>query len=233
MSKLDMVDEVDRKRGVSYLVAVAVLGSMGWTFHQDERPRGEKFVIIAYPHTSNWDLVLMLGCSYLADMRISWLGKHTLFRGVGKPFFTWLGGIPVDRTAARGLVQQVVEAFEHADQLALAIPPEGTRTHTDGWKTGFYYIALGANVPIVPSYLDFGKKEAGFGPPIIPSGDIEADFELFRQFYEGKKGKFPEWQGEVRVREKRRYEKPPKKGGSLQLVKDSLGAMFPGRRVRT
>ncbi|MEC9440191.1 MAG: lysophospholipid acyltransferase family protein [Myxococcota bacterium] len=229
MSPIDMIGEVERDRGLSFLVGKVVLGVMGWTFHQETRPEGDKYVIVAFPHTSNWDLVLMLGCSYLADMRISWLGKHTLFRGVGKPFFTWLGGVPVDRTAAKGMVQQVVDAFEERDYLALAIPPEGTRAHADGWKTGFYYIALGANVPIVLSYLDFGKKEAGFGPAIMPSGDIEADFEIFREFYKDKKGKVPEWQAEVKVREKRNYEKPPKKGGALQLVIDSINAMRPQR----
>lgn len=229
MSQVDMIGEVERERGLSFLVGKAVLGAMGWTFRQDERPEGDKYVIIAFPHTSNWDLVLMLGCSYLADMRISWLGKHTLFRGVGKPFFTWLGGVPVDRTAPKGMVHQVVEAFNERDYLALAIPPEGTRAWADGWKTGFYYIALGAGVPIVPSYLDFGKKEAGFGPPIMPTGDIEADFEKFREFYKGMKGKFPEWQAEVKVREKRKYEKPPKKATTLQLVIDSVNAMLPQR----
>lgn len=227
MAQVEIEKGAFRKKGISYVAGWALLNLMGWEFDPGQKPEGKKFVLVAAPHTSNWDLPLMLACSYLSGYRLSWLGKHTLFRGVGKPFFRWLGGVPVDRTAPQGLVQQVVDIFSERDSLILAIPPEGTRAKTDGWKTGFYYIALGAEVPIVLSYLDYGNKRAGFGPVIEPSGDIEADFELFRQFYADKRGLYPEWQGEVKVREKRRYVKPPRKGGSLQLIVDAYNSMRP------
>ncbi len=233
MSHLDIDEGAKRERGISYLAGKLLLEVMGWTFHAEELPEDlKKCVLIAYPHTSNWDLPLMLACSYLGDMKISWLGKHTLFRGIGGPFFGWLGGVPVDRTAPQGMVQQVVETFDETDEMILAIPPEGTRARTDGWKTGFYYIAHGADVPILMAYLDWKKKEAGFGPLLYPSGDIEADFEILREFYDGKEGCYPEWQGEVAVRKTRRYVKKPKEPGKLGLglVRDSIAAMLPKRR---
>jgi 1-acyl-sn-glycerol-3-phosphate acyltransferase len=198
----------------------SLLRVMGWRF-EGNKPEGvDKCVIIAAPHTSNWDLPLMLACAYISDTDISWLGKHTLFRSVGKPFFSWLGGIPVDRTAPRGMVQQVVDVFNKSDRLAIAIPPTGTRKKTSGWKTGFYYIAHGANVPIVMSYLDFSKKRAGFGPLVIPSGDIEADFEIFKEFYKDKHGKYPEQDTPVVIRPERTYEQRKEEGGFVNLLKD-------------
>ncbi len=214
------------KPDLAYYIGKTFLRVNGWTFHDAGRPEGGKYVIIATPHTSNWDLPLMLGCAYVSGLRISWLGKHTLFRGIGRPFFGWLGGVPVDRTAARGMVQQVVDVFAERDELALAIPPAGTRKRTDGWKTGFYWIAHGAQVPIVMSYLDFSRKEAGFGPAVMPTGDIEADFEIFKEFYKDKIGKFPKYTSEVKIREKREYVEPPKKGGPIQLLKDAWRSMF-------
>lgn len=205
----------------------SLLKVMGWRF-EGNKPEGvEKCVIIAAPHTSNWDLPLMLACAYISDTDISWLGKHTLFRGVGKPFFSWLGGVPVDRTAARGMVQQVIDVFAHSDSLAIAIPPTGTRRKTSGWKTGFYYIAHGANVPIVMSYLDFGQKRAGFGPIVHPSGDIEADFKIFQEFYADKQGKYPEQDTPVRIRPDREYEPPKKREGAMELLKDVYRSIRP------
>ena len=219
-------DEVHRKdKDFAYYLGSTFLKTFGWTFRDAGRPEGGKYVIIATPHTSNWDLPLMLACAYVSGLRISWLGKHSLFRGPGKYLFPFLGGVPVDRTAAKGMVQQVVDVFAERDELALAVPPSGTRKHTDGWKTGFYYIAHGAQVPIVMSYLDFSKKEAGFGPAIMASGDIEADFEIFRDFYKDMKGKFPELTSEVKIREKREYVAKPK-SGPIALIKDVFKSMF-------
>lgn len=220
---------IHRKKRVSYYVGQGLLKAMGWTFKQDVAPQDQykKFVIIAAPHTSNWDLPLMLACSYISGLRISWLGKHTLFRSVGRPFFSWLGGVPVDRTAAKGMVAQVVDVFNEREELAIAVPPEGTRGYTDGWKTGFYYIAHGAGVPIVMSFLDFKTKTAGFGPAVMPSGDIEADFEIFREFYAPCEGKFPERTAPIQIRQKREYVAPKEKEGTFNIIADSIRSMLP------
>jgi hypothetical protein len=221
------------RKAVRKAMGHSLLRVMGWRF-EGNRPEGlDKFVIIAAPHTSNWDLPLMLACAYISDTDISWLGKHTLFRSFGKPFFSWLGGVPVDRTAPRGMVQQVVDVFNENERLAIAIPPTGTRKKTTGWKTGFYYIAHGANVPIVMSYLDFGTKRAGFGGVVTPSGDIDADFELFKAFYAGKQGKYPEQDTPVQIRPERVYEQSKEREGVVNLLKDvyqSVRTESPKRR---
>ena len=215
-----------RPKRVSYLAGWLWMKVAGWEFEGEHVPTEEKFVLIANPHTSNWDLPFMLACSYLGGLRVSWLGKHTLFRGLGDPFFKWFGGVPVDRTAPRGMVHQVAEHIAQSDGIALAIPPSGTRAKADGWKTGFYYIALQAGVPIIPTYLDWGKKRAGFGPAFVPTGDIEADFVHFRDFYQGITGKFPERQSEVKVRQSRRYEADVElKPGTKQIIKDAVNSM--------
>ncbi len=216
--------ELRRKIGINFL------RGLGWTMSPEHIPAIPKMVIIAEPHTSNWDLPLMLGGAYTAGLEISWLGKDTIFRGPGDPFFSWLGGVPVDRSAATGMVQQVAEIFAKRERLALAIPPSGTRQRTDGWKTGFYWIAHTAGVPIVASYLDYSTKTAGFGPALMPTGDIEADFAIFREFYKEKRGKFPEWESEVRVRPQRDYEaKTRKKVGPIQLLRDVYHSTITGK----
>lgn len=215
----------ERRGGLKYWIGRFFLWMLRFEMDYSTLPKGDKFVIIAAPHTSNWDLPLMLGCSYIAGLKVSWLGKDTIFRGPWESFFKWLGGIPVDRSAAKGMTAQVAEVFKTREKLAVAIPPEGTRRLTPGWKTGFYYIALQAEVPIVMSYLDYSKRRAGFGPMVHPSGDIEADFEIFREFYKDKIGKIPAWTSEVKIREDRKYHaKTEKKPGSLQMFKDILSA---------
>ena len=112
-----------------------------------------------------------------------------------------LGGIPVVRHKNSNVVQQMVDAFEAADELALVVPTEGTRARAEYWKSGFYHIANGAGVPIVPSYLDFKYKSGGFGPALIPSGDLKKDMDYFREFYGNRTGKFPQDFGPIRLRE--------------------------------
>ncbi len=133
-------------------------------------------------------------------MKASWIGKHTLFRPPFGFLFRALGGIPIDRTKPQGLVDQVVEQLERHDRLALIIAPEGTRKKTAYWKSGFYHIAVKADLPIVLASVDYVDKRAVFAPPFRPSGNIESDFEMIRRFYKGKRGKYPEKTGEIRVR---------------------------------
>lgn len=149
-------------------------------------------VMIAAPHTSNWDLPFMLAIAWVSDCEISWMGKDSLFR----PPFGWLmrglGGIAIDRSAAHGVVAQMAEAFSTRSDLILGVPPEGTRGRSQYWKSGFYEIAKAAGVPILPGFLDFANREGGFGPPQMPSGDVHKDMDAFRSFYASKTGKFPD-----------------------------------------
>jgi 1-acyl-sn-glycerol-3-phosphate acyltransferase len=176
------------------------MGFFGWRV-EGTLPETRKFVFIAAPHTSNWDLPFMLATAYILGVEISWMGKHTLFEGPFGWFMRALGGIPVNRTAPQGLVQQVAAVFQRSDTLILAIPPEGTRKKVAYWKSGFYHIARSAQVPIGLSFLDFGRKVAGLGPLITPTGDIRADMEQVRAFYRDIRGKHPALESEPRLRE--------------------------------
>lgn len=166
----------------------------GWTL-EGSAPTEQRYVLIAAPHTSNWDLPFMLACSYIYDLPMHWMGKDTLF----KPPLGWLlkplGGIPIDRTKAGGVVAQFVDRFAEmatsGEGFVLAVPAEGTRGKKAHWKSGFYHIASAANVPIALSFLDWKTKRTGIGLMIYPSGDIKADMDLIRAFYAGMEGRFP------------------------------------------
>jgi 1-acyl-sn-glycerol-3-phosphate acyltransferase len=178
----------------------AILRLMGWRIEAN-LPATPKFVLVIAPHTSNWDFVIGLLASYAIGIpKPRWVGKDSLF----KPPLGWimraLGGIPVDRSVRQNFVDQVAARFAAEDTMILAIAPEGTRSHTDYWRSGFYYIAHSARVPIVLAYLDFARKVAGIGPIIQPTGDIHADFATIRAFYSTIQGKYPARQGEIRLR---------------------------------
>lgn len=162
----------------------------GWRV-EGRLPAATKAVAIAAPHTSNWDLPFMLAVSYVLGVKPSWLGKRELF---GRPF-GWLmrrlGGIPVDRDQRMNLVEQVVAHFGTVDQLFLVIPPSGTRTRALHWKSGFYHIARGAEVPIICAFLDYRRKIGGIGPVIRPGGDVRADMKMIREFYAQTTAKYP------------------------------------------
>jgi 1-acyl-sn-glycerol-3-phosphate acyltransferase len=169
---------------------------MGWkTEGAVHQPR--RFVIIAAPHTSNWDGVIMVVAAYIFKIRIAWFIKREAFFFPLGMIIRAVGGIPIDRTVRSNVVGQAIEQFKKSERLILAVPPEGTRSKSDGWKTGFYHIAYGASVPIVLGYLDYRRKIAGLGPAFPPTGDIEADFRVFDEFYAGVTPKFPEQRGPV------------------------------------
>ena len=181
-------------------IALWFLRLAGWTV-EGERPDHARFVLIAAPHTSNWDFPYMLAFATLFGVKISWLGKHSLFFPPVGWILSALGGIPIVRHKNSNVVSDMVAVFNSRSELALVIPTEGTRTRVDYWKSGFYHIASGARVPIVPSYLDYGQKRGGFGPALTPSGDVRADMDYFREFYAPMKGKFPDRFGPIRLRE--------------------------------
>lgn len=164
----------------------------GWKVEGDPPPV-PKFVMIAAPHTSNWDFPYMIAVSWVLGVRLHWLGKDSLFRFPWGLFFRALGGIPVDRSKSNNMVEQLAEAFAEREKLILAISAEGTRKGGgDTWKSGFYRIALAAGVPIALGYLDFSKKRGGVGGVVHPTGDVKADMDEIRAFYCASMAKFPE-----------------------------------------
>ena len=162
----------------------------GWRV-EGRPPALAKYVIVGAPHTSNWDFLVMLGVVFTVQLEAHWLGKHTLFRQPFGRLFRWLGGIPVDRRQANGLVAQLVDVFNRRDKLILVVPPEGSRKKLQTWKSGFYYIARGAQVPLALVSMDYGRKVVGFGPVITPSGDIDADMAQIRTYFSSATGKYP------------------------------------------
>ena len=185
-----------QKTPLAQKLANIVLHLIGWRTHV-LNPRLNRYVLIGAPHTSNWDFGLMLLLMGAEQLPIRFMGKDTIFRGPLGPLMRSLGGIPVNRRERTRLVDQIAAKFEEYDELIIGLAPEGTRSKTSHWKTGFYYIALKANVPIAMAYLDYGNKIIGVGPSFIPSGDLQADFEIIRDFYSGIVGKNPKRQGEI------------------------------------
>jgi 1-acyl-sn-glycerol-3-phosphate acyltransferase len=159
-----------------------------------------KCVIVVAPHTSNWDFPVLVLVAIALRLKVTWMGKHTLFR----PPFGWimlrLGGLPINRSARHNMVDQAVESFRTHDRLLLAIPPEGTRKRAPYWRSGFYHIALGAQVPIAFGFADYRRKVGGIGGVIMPTGDADADMALIRDFYSGIVGKRPDQFGEIRLK---------------------------------
>ncbi|RMG67109.1 MAG: glycerol acyltransferase [Calditrichaeota bacterium] len=167
------------------LLVRLLLALGGWKLEL-ELPPAPSYVIIGAPHTSNWDWVMMLLGKWATGLRVHWAGKHTLFRRPFGPLMRRLGGIPVDRTSSTNLVDQLVAAFASRPDFRLIIAPEGTRKPVDRWKSGFYYIALGAGVPIALGYFDLQRKAFGIGGWIVPTGNVAVDLERIRAFYRRK-----------------------------------------------
>jgi 1-acyl-sn-glycerol-3-phosphate acyltransferase len=155
------------------------------------RPALARYVVIAAPHTSNWDFVYTLCLAFIYRLNPVIMMKDAWFRWPLGPFFRWLGAWPIDRSRANNAVAQSIEQFNRRDNLILVVPPAGTRRRVLFWKTGFYHIANGANVPIALGFLDYRRRVGGFGPTVDPTGDIDADNALIRKFYRGISGKYP------------------------------------------
>ena len=165
---------------------VALYRSRGWRI-EGARPPVDKCVVLGAPHTSNWDFVFVLGAVEELGMTPAFIGKHTLFRWPMTRFMHDMGGVPVDRGKTRNFVEQVADAFAAADELALVIAPEGSRSSPGTWRSGFYHIAMAAGVPIVPAWVDHERMRGGIGPAIVPTGDYPADLARIAAFYRGKR----------------------------------------------
>ena len=167
-------------------VLIALYRWKGWRL-EGEKPPCDKFIILGAPHTSNWDFIFFIGAAHELGIQPSFMGKHTLFEGPQRNFMLDMGGIPVVRHKSGGYVQSVIEAFAQADEMALVIAPEGSRTSKGEWRSGFYHIALGAGVPIVPAWVNHETMRGGLGDPIMPTGDYRADLARIAAFYREKR----------------------------------------------
>lgn len=158
-----------------------------------------KFVLVLAPHTSNWDLPFILAVMYGLGLKINWFGKKELFPWPIGGVFKRLGGIPIDRSSRYNVVQQTAQTIREREQIVMGIEPEGTRSQSGHWRTGFYYIANLAQVPIVFGYLDYARKVGGLGPVMHTTGNIEADMKVIREFYSGITAKYPHKVGGIIV----------------------------------
>jgi len=186
--------------------ALRVVGSLflrlaGWRV-EGRIPAGtDHAVVIAAPHTTNWDLPYMLAVAYALGIRPSWLGKRELFRWPFGWLMRALGGIPVDRSKRTNVVEQAAQRLREAERLFLVIPPSGTRSRAPHWKSGFYHVARAARVPIICSFLDYERKVGGVGPVFVPTSDLGADMDRLRVFYRDIRGKYPDNETPIRLSE--------------------------------
>ena len=148
-----------------------------------ELPDLPKFVLIGAPHTSNWDLPNALAAGLHYGVGIHWMGKDSIFKWPFGGLMRWMGGIPVDRSKRNNAVTQMVEIFNAAEELIVVIPPEGTRSEVERWKSGFYHIAVGAKVPIVMAFMDYNRREVGIKGVFYPTGDYDADVAKIQAVY--------------------------------------------------
>jgi 1-acyl-sn-glycerol-3-phosphate acyltransferase len=182
-------DRVPRSGGpIGHALGVFALRLLGWRVEGDvdDHP---KMVAIVAPHTSNWDFPVGLAARYALRLDASWLGKHTLFR----PPFGWImrrwGGIAVDRSASHDVVSQTIEAFSSRPRVFLVITPEGTRKQVSRWKTGFWHIARGAGVPILPIVFDWGARVVRIHPAFTPGANVDEDVAELQSLYAGTRGR--------------------------------------------
>lgn len=178
-------------------LATMFLRATGW--RPVGTPPSQRCVIIAAPHTSNWDLLWMLAFAWSFGLRPRFMMKHTVFVGPAGWLFRRVGGIAIERHRQGGVVKQMAEEFAARESLTLVVPPEGTRARTERWKSGFYHIAREAGVPVSLAFLDYGRREAGFGPEIEITGSVANDMDLVRDFYADKLGLHPHLHSEIRL----------------------------------
>jgi 1-acyl-sn-glycerol-3-phosphate acyltransferase len=175
-------------RSLLHYASKIYLKITGWRL-EGQLPTVPQYIMIAAPHTSNWDLPMTLALVFAYRIRVCFLAKHTLFWPPAGIFLSWLGGMPVNRSKVNNFVEQAVELFKANNQLIMIVPPEGTRKKVRYWKSGFYHIAYGAQVPIVLGFIDFRRKTAGIQGVFKPTGDFNADLPKIMAHYAGITGK--------------------------------------------
>jgi 1-acyl-sn-glycerol-3-phosphate acyltransferase len=178
--------------GFFRFVFIVLTRLRGWRI-TGEKPTEKKYILIAAPHTSNWDFPSMMAASFVLRLDVHWIGKHTLFpRGPLGMMMRWFGGIAIDRSKSHNTVEQMVSQFNGREDLVVIITPEGTRSKVKEWKAGFYHIAVGAGVPIYMAFVDTKTKVVGMGPAFYPTGDYAVDITSIMGFYADKTGFNPD-----------------------------------------
>ncbi len=181
------------------LISRLLLRLSGWRL--DERlPEPQSYVLIGYPHTSNWDFILAMLAKGALGFRFHWVAKDSLFWWPLGVLLQAIGGIPVNRRKSSGVIDQLAQRFRQDPELVIVITPEGTRGYRDYWKSGFYHLAQAADVPVALGYVDFGNRRLGIGPLLRLSGDLQQDMANIADFYADKQGLFPEKAGPIRLR---------------------------------
>lgn len=166
---------------------------MGWEIKGEFDPAVKKAVLIVVPHTSWHDFYVGAFTRRIIKVQINYIAKKELFRWPFGWYFRWMGGAPLDRTPGQNKVEAIAKVFDKHEEFRLAMAPEGTRKKVDEWKTGFYYIAMTAGVPIIPVAFDYSKKQVVINPAFYPTGDIKADTKVLRSFFDGVVGKVPHY----------------------------------------
>jgi len=182
--------------------ARAALAIAGWRV-EIATPPGPRCVIVVYPHTSNWDFLVGYLAKVAAGLPVHWAGKDTLFRWPVAGLLRRMGGIPVNRRERTGFVAQLAREMSSRTRMWLAIAPEGTRSYTDHWKSGFYRLAMDARVPVGLAYIDWRERVVGLETYLQLTGDVAADLERIRAAYAGKVGRRPEQASAIRFRPER------------------------------
>lgn len=178
--------------GMQRISKFILFNLLGWKVPNDFPSDIDKYIIIAAPHTSNWDFPIAVLSKFAKGKDINFIGKHTLFKPPFGFIFRAMGGTPVNRSASKNMVQSIIDIFNEKDKFIFAISPEGTRKKVSKWKTGFYHVAIGAKVPVVMATLDFENKQILINEPYYVTGDQKVDFEYFHNYFKDVKGKNPE-----------------------------------------
>lgn len=188
-----------KPRTFSRRAAHALLKLFGWQLAWSPLP-GPKGVLMVYPHTSNWDFIVGVLARHALGIEAQWMGKDSLFKGIAGPVMRALGGIAIDRSAPHGVTREIIEEFARRERLWLAITPEGTRSYVPHLKSGFWHIALGADIPCGLGFIDYGTRTVGVDTYVRFSGDEAADLETLRNYYAGKRARRPDCAGRIAFR---------------------------------
>lgn len=179
-----------RGNGVSAALGRAALRLAGWRF-AGTIPNRAKMVVIVAPHTSNWDFLIGVAGMFATGLRVTFLGKDTLFRWPFGVIMRWLGGFPVDRASPHNVVKQTIAHIAASDRIILGLSPEGTRRKRARWRTGFHYVARGAQIPIVPVALDYSTRTIRFFPPHEPSDSVDDDLTMLGAYFHAGMARHP------------------------------------------
>jgi 1-acyl-sn-glycerol-3-phosphate acyltransferase len=179
--------------------AGALLRAFGWRAVFAPLP-GPKGIVVLYPHTSNWDFIVGVLYKLSFRLKVQWVGKDSLFRWPLRRLFVGLGGIPVNRRERSGVVAALLAQFAQRDWMWLVVAPEGTRARTDHWKSGFYQLAVATGLPVALGFMDYATRTVGIDTYLTMSGDTAQDLARIRAFYAGKRGRRPQNEGIIQLR---------------------------------